>query len=91
MYRKVGRHPRNCAKLESFMTQSPHKIGITSGRGPRVPPHPDTGTPRWVIVFGVIAALLLVVFLAVHLAGGGLHHHGANLLRASAAHSPGQP
>jgi hypothetical protein len=44
-----------------------------------------------VIVFGLIAAALFLVFLTVHLAGGGLHHHGANLLRASTAHSPGQP
>jgi len=71
--------------------KSPRKIGTACGRGPGVPPHPDTGTPRWVIVFGLIAAALFVVFLTVHLAFGGLHHHGGNLLRASTAHSPGQP
>jgi len=73
------------------MTQSTRKVGTASGRGPGVPAHPDAGTPRWVIVFGLIAAALFLVFLTVHLAGGGLHHHGANLLRASTAHSPGQP
>jgi len=73
------------------MTQSPRKVDTAPGQGPGVPPHPDTGTPRWVIVFGLIAAALLVVFLTVHLAGGGLHHHGANQSRASTSHSPGRP
>lgn len=31
--------------------------------------------PRWVKVFGVIAAILVVVFLVVHLMGGGFHGH----------------
>ncbi len=35
----------------------------------------DTGTPRWVKVFGIIAVVLLVVFVIVHLAGGGLRGH----------------
>ena len=29
--------------------------------------------PRWVKVFGLIALALMAVFLAVHLAGGGMH------------------
>ena len=91
MYRKLGRHRRNHGKLESLIMPSTRKVDTASGRGPGVPPQPDTGTPRWVIVFGLIAAALLVVFLTVHLAGGGLHHHGADLPRASTAHSPGRP
>jgi len=32
-------------------------------------------TPRWVVVFGVVAAALFLGFVAVHLAGRGLGHH----------------
>ena len=31
--------------------------------------------PRWVRIFGIIAILLIFVFLIVHLAGGGFHGH----------------
>jgi len=34
------------------------------------------GTPRWVKVLGLISLALVVVFVAVHLAGGGFRHHG---------------
>jgi len=34
------------------------------------------GTPRWVKVLGLISLGLVVVFVAVHLAGGGFRHHG---------------
>jgi hypothetical protein len=42
-----------------------------------LPPHPepngaDTGTPRWVYVFGIIATVLVLVFVILHLTGGGL-------------------
>ena len=33
------------------------------------------GTPRWVYLFGIVVAVLVLVFLAVHLAGGGLGGH----------------
>jgi hypothetical protein len=40
------------------------------------PPDPDDGgTPRWVYVFGGIAVLLFLVFVVLHLAGGGFHDH----------------
>jgi hypothetical protein len=43
------------------------------------PPYPDAdreaGTPRWVKVFGIIAIVLVLVFVIVHLAGGGLGGH----------------
>jgi hypothetical protein len=32
-------------------------------------------TPRWVRVFGVIAAGLVLLFVVVHLAGGGFRNH----------------
>jgi len=36
------------------------------------------GTPRWVIVLGTITLVFIVIFIVVHLAGGGLgmHHPG---------------
>jgi hypothetical protein len=48
------------------------------------PLHPDsnsetgdenTGTPRWVKVFGIIAVVLLLLFVILHLTGGGLGGH----------------
>lgn len=33
------------------------------------------GTPRWVYVFGIVAVVLIVLFVAKHLAGGGLGNH----------------
>ena len=35
----------------------------------------DTPTPRWVKVFGVIAITVVVVFVILHLAGGGPRSH----------------
>jgi len=34
------------------------------------------GRPRWVKILGIITLALAVVFVVVHLAGGGFHHHG---------------
>jgi hypothetical protein len=34
------------------------------------------GTPRWVIAFGIVAAVLVLLFVALHLAGGGFRSHG---------------
>ena len=40
------------------------------------PPHdPPTATPRWVIAFAVAAVVALVLFAALHLAGGGFRGH----------------
>ncbi|MEV4483252.1 hypothetical protein [Micromonospora coxensis] len=36
---------------------------------------PTEGPPRWVYVFGAVAAMLVVVSIAVHLAGGGFGDH----------------
>ncbi|MDQ6770150.1 MAG: hypothetical protein M3Z54_09200 [Gemmatimonadota bacterium] len=38
---------------------------------------PDEGAPRWVKVFGAIALAFLLIVVAIHLAGGGFHAHGA--------------
>jgi len=33
------------------------------------------GAPRWVKILGIITVALVAVFVAVHFAGGGFHHH----------------
>ena len=33
------------------------------------------GTPRWVKILGIISLTVAVVFVVVHLAGGGFQHH----------------
>jgi hypothetical protein len=40
---------------------------------PAPPAYP--GAPRWVKILGIITLTLAVVFVAVHLAGGGFRHH----------------
>lgn len=35
----------------------------------------DSGTPRWVYGFGFIAIVLVLLFVILHLAGGGLGGH----------------
>ncbi|MBT2541795.1 hypothetical protein J7E99_14040 [Streptomyces sp. ISL-44] len=35
----------------------------------------DGGAPRWVKIFAAIAIVLVVVFVIVHLAGGGMVGH----------------
>jgi hypothetical protein len=45
-----------------------------------LPPYPDsngddTGTPRWVYVFGVIAIVLVLLFVILHLTGVGFRRH----------------
>lgn len=46
-----------------------------------VPPDPDstgddtTSTPRWVYVFGIIGIVLVLLFVILHLTGGGLGVH----------------
>lgn len=53
------------------------------------PPYPDTGddtgvgtdrgsppsTPRWVKVFGIIVIVLVLLFVILHLTGGGFGGH----------------
>lgn len=43
--------------------------GVRRGRGP------VTGAPRWVKVFGIIAIVLVLIFVISHLAGGGKGSH----------------
>ena len=58
------------------MTELPH-----DDRGPAAPSDVDAPTPRWVKAFGVVALLILVAFVALHLAGGGFGHHIAEHVR----------
>jgi len=42
-------------------------------------PRPTTApeaTPRWVVGFALVAAALFLGFVAIHLTGHGLGHHG---------------
>jgi len=48
-----------------------------------VPAYP--GTPRWVKALGLISGALLVVFVVVHLAGGGFRHHAHAVSEAPGA------
>ena len=48
--------------------------GNDIGGGPYREPPP--GTPRWVKVFGLIALVVLVLFVVVLLIGGGEHGPG---------------
>ena len=36
---------------------------------------PDIGTPRWVKVSGVVAIVIVLLFVLLHLLGGGLGCH----------------
>jgi hypothetical protein len=49
-----------------------------SNDDPRVEAHREltTATPRWVKVFGVIAIIVLLLFVILHFAGGGPPGHG---------------
>ena len=53
----------------------------------------DIGMPRWVKVYGIIVAVLVLVFVTVHLAGGGFqgHLHGGPTPPAPAAEPGVQP
>jgi hypothetical protein len=65
------------------------------------PPYPDAGagsdrasvagTPRWVKVSGSIAIVVVLVFVIVHLMGGGFgrHTHGRQTPRAPTPPSTG--
>jgi hypothetical protein len=77
MYRKgddLNRWRGLATTEETHMTEPPSDPEVPATREPEPP---TTGAPRWVKVFGVIALALVVVFLIVHLAGGGFSNHTA--------------
>lgn len=51
------------------------KTGTDIDTSPSTDPR-ATRAPRWVRVFGAVAALFFAVFVVLHLLGGGLRHHG---------------
>jgi hypothetical protein len=52
------------------MTEPPLLPGTGQTRDRATPP-----TPRWVKMFGLVALALFILFLVVHLSGGGLGRH----------------
>jgi hypothetical protein len=50
--------------------------GIAPGTDTGAPDRSPEGVPRWVKVFALIAGALVLLFLVVHLAGGGMGNHG---------------
>lgn len=44
------------------------------GRAERMSDRPPK-TPRWVYVFGTVIAVLILLFIVLHLAGGGFRGH----------------
>lgn len=53
------------------MTVQPPSDGTGTGPGRG----PATGAPRWVKIFGLIAAALVVLFIVLHLTGNGFGGH----------------
>jgi hypothetical protein len=61
------------------------------------PPYPnsnddtgdDTGTPRWVKVFGIISVVVVLLFVILLVAGGGRHGPGRHASSGGAdGHTP---
>jgi hypothetical protein len=51
-------------------------------------PGASTSTPRWVKVFGLITLVLLLLFVVVHLAGGGFGAHTHSGSGGADGHGP---
>ena len=52
------------------LLRKPAESDVSADRGT------TTGMPRWVKVFGIISIVLLVLFVLVHVLGGGFRGHG---------------
>ncbi len=61
------------------MANPPPYTDSNSDTGDDTRVRPDRGsttsTPRWVKVFGIIAIVLVLLFVIMHLTGGGLGGH----------------
>jgi hypothetical protein len=61
------------------MADPPPYPGSNGDIGDHTGVRPDRGsttsTPRWVYVFGLIALVLVLLFVILHLTGGGLGGH----------------
>jgi len=58
-----------------------HKSGDDTSVRPELESPPST--PTWVKVMGIIFLILIVLFVILHLAGGGMQMHGGRALPAS--------
>lgn len=57
-------------------SRSPDSNGNTGDEASAGPDRGSiTATPRWVKVFGMIALVVVVLFVILHLTGGGLGRH----------------
>ncbi len=61
------------------MADSPPGPETDDALAPRPKTGPTPGTPRWVKVFGVIITVLVLVIVAMLVAGGGSHGPGRHL------------
>ena len=52
------------------MDNDVNDVGLDRGVAP--------STPRWVYVFGIIALVVIVLFVILHLTGGGFRGHGGH-------------
>lgn len=48
---------------------------IVADLPPELDAKDDAGTPRWVYVFGIIAIVVVALFVVLHLSTGGLGYH----------------
>lgn len=75
-FQKVGMHMpdlpnRNDAtRPPSGIDNDDNDVGLDRGVAP--------GTPRWVYIFGIIAFAVVVLFVILHLTGGGFRGHGGH-------------
>lgn len=67
------------AEEDTSMTDLPPDRNTRDGSNPdtgvRRYRGPVAGAPRWVKVFGIIAVVLVLLFVISHLAGGGIGGH----------------
>ena len=63
-------HRNDATRRSSGIDNDDRDVGLDRGVAPR--------TPRWVYVFGIIALVVIVLFVILHLAGGGFRGHGGH-------------
>ena len=57
------------------MADSPHSPNSNGDPGVESDRESITPTPRWVKLFGIVALVLVLLFVFLHLTGGGLRGH----------------
>jgi hypothetical protein len=70
---------RRATEENTYMADPPPYTDSNSKTGDDTREKPDPGsppsTPRWVKVFGIIVIVLVLLFVILHLTGGGLGGH----------------